>query len=126
MAATALQLRTKFVEFADEEVARVDLFLVDALREISPSDWGDDADNAQMLFAAHLLCTVGNVDGSDAVEPGVVKKEKVGEIATEYAVTSSAKSSEEDVLKTTTYGREFLRIKRRVFPRRFATSKAGL
>lgn len=126
MAATALQLRTKYVEFADEEVARVDMFLTDALREISPTDWGADADNAQMLLACHLLCTVGNVDGSSAVEPGVVKKEKVGEVSAEYAVASSTQASEEDELKTTTYGRAFLRVKRRIFVRRYATSKDDL
>lgn len=128
MAATAKQVQEKFPEFAQETEARIDVFLTDALNDISPTEWGSDADNAQMLLAAHQLCTIGNVDGNAAVEPGVVKKEKVGDVSAEYAVTSSASasSSEEDSLKTTTYGREFLRIKRRIFPRRYVSSKDSL
>ena len=127
MAATAIQVQEKFPEFAQETEARIDVFLADALNDISPTEFGSDADNAQMLLAAHLLCTVGNVDGSAAVEPGVVKKEKVGDVATEWAVASpSASSSEDESLKTTSYGREFLRIKRRIFPRRYASSKDNL
>lgn len=127
MAATAQQLQTKFTEFAQETEERIDVFLADALNEISPTEWGSDADNAQMLFASHLLCTVGNSGGNQAVEPGAVKKEKIGEVATEYAVASpSPTSSEESVLKSTSYGREFLRIKRRIFPSRFPSNKGNL
>lgn len=127
MAATARQVQEKFPEFAQETEARLDVFLADALNDISPTEFGSDADNAQMLLAAHLLCTVGNVDGNAAVEPGVVKKEKVGDVATEWAVaTAGASSSEDESLKTTSYGREFLRIKRRIFPRRYASSKDDL
>lgn len=127
MAATAKQVQEKFLEFAQETESRIDVFLADALKDISPSEWGGDADNAQMLLAAHLLCTVGCVDGTNAVEPGVVKKEKVGEVATEWAVASpTGVSSEEDSLKTTTYGREFLRIKRRIQPRRYSSSRDNL
>lgn len=128
MAATAIQVQEKFPEFAQETEARIDVYLTDALNDISSTDWGSDADNAQMLLAAHLLCTIGNADGNDAVDPGVVKKEKIGEVATEWAVASptGSGSSEEDHLKATSYGREFLRIKRRVFPRRYDSGKASL
>ncbi len=127
MAATAIQVQEKFPEFAQETEARITVFLEDALKEISPTAWGSDADNAQMLFACHSLCTVGNLGGNQAVDPGAVKKEKIGEVATEYAVASpSSDASEEDVLKSTSYGREFLRIKRRIFPSRFASSKDNL
>ena len=129
MAATAKQVQEKFPEFADETIARIDVFLADALNDISPTDWGSDADNAQMLLAAHQLCTVGAADGNSAVDPGIVKKEKIGEVATEWAVASpsaSASTAEENVLQTTSYGREFLRIKRRIFSRRYDSGKATL
>lgn len=129
MAATAKQVQEKFPEFAQETEARLDVFLADALNDVAPTEWGSDTDNAQMLLAAHLLCTIGNAGGNAAVEPGAVKKEKVGDVATEWAVASpsaTAGTSEEDHLKATSYGREFLRIKRRIFPRRYASSKDNL
>lgn len=129
MAATAKQVQEKFPEFAQETEARISVFLADALNDIAPTEWGNDADNAQMLLAAHLLCTIGNIGGNSAVEPGAVKKEKIGEVATEWAVatpSSGGSASEEDSFKSTTYGREFLRIKRRIFPRRFAPAKDNL
>ena len=128
MAATAIQVQETFPQFAQETEARIDTFLAIALNDISPTDFGADADNAQMYLAMHLMCTVGNTDGTDAVEPGVVKKEKIGEVATEWAVASPSASSgsEEDSLNATSYGREFLRVKRRVFPRRFPSGKSDL
>ena len=128
MAATAKQVQEKFPEFAQETEARISVFLTDALNDIAPTEWGSDADNAQMLLAAHLLCTIGNADGSSAVDPGAVKEEKIGEVATKWAVATpgGGSASEEDSLKSTTYGREFLRIKRRIFSRRYASSKDSL
>ena len=121
----ASDLKTRLVEFESAQDTRVDLFIADAQLQINATQWGDLCELGVIYLAAHLMCTVGNTDGSGAVAPGPVKKEKVGEIATEYAVGSSGKAGD-DFLASTIYGQAYLDLKRKVFPERFLASKRGL
>lgn len=122
---TASDLKTRLPEFNSAEDDRVELFIADAQLQINATQWGDLCTLGVVYLAAHLMCTVGNLDGSGAVAPGPVKKEKVGEVSAEYAVGSSGKA-DDDFLASTVYGQAYLDLKRKVFPERFASSKRGL
>lgn len=115
MAVTADDLKTKYPEFASGYAdARITTFIADALTEINTTQWDRLADRGTLALAAHLLLDAGKDD--DETPAGPVKKEKIGEVSAEYVVPAIA--GDENALASTKYGREYLRLKRLVFPER--------
>ena len=119
MAVTAQSLKDRFPEFTSESNTRVTANITAANLEISQTQWGALADEGTLHLAAHKLCVFGKTKDGLEAEPGPVKSEKVGEVAAEYAVaTSGGGALEEESLRATAYGREYMRLKRLIFPLR--------
>ncbi len=119
MAVTAQSLKDRFPEFGSESDTRVSLYITAANLEISQTQWGALADEGTLHLASHKLCVFSKTKDGLEAEPGPVSSEKVGDVAASYAVaTSSGSGLEEESLRSTAYGREYMRLKRLIFPLR--------
>lgn len=119
MAVTAQSLKDRFPEFASETDARVTAYITAANLEIDANQWSALADEGTLHLATHKLCVFGKAKDGLESDPGPVKSEKVGEVSAAYAVAPSSSSTvEEEPLRGTVYGREYLRLKRLIFPLR--------
>lgn len=83
-----------------EGMARLDLFLNLAGKRINRCAYGELADFAQQLMAAHMLALSGR-GGSGAV--GAVTSERVGDLQVTYAATMGGAAGQGS-LSSTTYG----------------------
>jgi len=86
---------------------RIDKFIGWAKNSVAEDIWLDQADYGTALLAAHML-TVSNRRGIG----GEVKRKKLGDSEIEFNVLSAAGSVQPHELATTSYGREFLRVRR--------------
>ena len=74
-----------------------------------------------MLWVAHTLTMEGEpgrtASGVGAAGTGQIKRDKVGDVETEFNVaTASASGDLNGIYGSTAYGREFLSLMRRNFP----------
>ena len=100
MGVSANELKTNFPEFASETNKRINFFIGMAERRISREHFGDKADDAVCLMAAHLL-TMADRAGAG----GAITGEKVGDLSTNYASQSSKDGK--GSLNATSYGQMY-------------------
>jgi len=86
---------------------RIDQFIEWAKNSVDESVWGDNADYATALLAAHML-TVANKRGIG----GETKRKKLGDTEIEFATMGAAGNQQPHELTVTSYGKEFLRVRR--------------
>lgn len=96
----------ELVTFIDANEGTVTLILSDVAGEVTQGVFGSKQEKAQRYLAAHYLTFANSSSGAGA---GPVKKEKVGDVEKEYAV--SAVSSAKPGFSETSYGRTFLQIR---------------
>lgn len=115
---TPATFKARFPEFTPVADARVQIFLSDAFIEIG-SSWGDDQARAQEYWAAHQLSMAGEPgvssgEGGSIALTGPIKRDKVGDVETEFVGNGTAGGSSGDNgnYGLTTYGQEYLRLLR--------------
>jgi hypothetical protein len=85
--------------------ARMDRFIGYAADEVSRDTWGDKADMATALLAAHKL-TLATRRGANQ---GALTGERLGDASRTYATPAAAGSED---LAATSHGAEFARLRR--------------
>lgn len=90
-------------EFANEDTARIDKFIQYAMLYIKSEVFGERYDFAIELMTAHLL-TMSNRRG----QAGAVTQKRVGDMSVSYAGGDSS----DEALASTSYGNEYLRLRR--------------
>lgn len=101
MAVTVTDIQDCFPEFASTPTATISLMLAQAVRLVNTTQWGGTADDGTKYLTAHLLKL--NTAG-DGLAGGAVRREKVGDVEREYAVSESVSGS---ALASTAYGRHY-------------------
>lgn len=128
VAPTAADLKARYPEFDAVSDGLIDLILADAIADVD-SRWIEaDRARAQLALAAHMLTLEGEPDRSltiadgGTVSPlaGPIKRDKVGDVETEYfgASDSSGSSSSGGIYGygSTKYGQQFLKLRARSHP----------
>jgi hypothetical protein len=114
MAVTVQTIRTRLPEFCavDNQIIAAALASADAC--INRAQWGENrADEGTIWLTGHLL--VHLAEGS-ALNSGPITSEREGGLAIGYAVSEAFKDS---AYGSTSYGRQFLELRRTAFPERF-------
>lgn len=117
MEATPENIKSIFPEFAAVSDSRIENFIEIASLSLSEKIWGSSYGTGLSYLTAHLIKRAGvggGVQGGSS-NPGVVSSEKVGELQRSYALPNFQGSSAEDsLLGTTSYGIEYLRLRRQI------------
>lgn len=116
---TAADLKARYPEFNAVSDAYVDAVLSEAALSVGDTWIATDRVPATLALAAHMMSLEGEpartANGGVAVTE-TVKRVKVGDVETEFAVASGGGASGADDYGTTLYGVAFLRYRRRSFP----------
>lgn len=90
------------------------LILADVAEEVSSAGFGAKQEQAQRWLAAHYLTMIFGADGTGASSgTGAIKKEKVGEVETEYSTETLSRIKGLTRYDETGYGRQFESIKKK-------------
>ena len=113
--------KIRYSEFAEVPDALVSMMLVEAGNEVGETWLERDRSRARMLLTAHKLVMEGEPDrsstGQGVAGTGLIKRDKVGDVETEFAgVGQSAGSSSAMGYGMTIYGQEFATLLRKNFP----------
>lgn len=118
---TAATFKARYPEFMPVSDALVGLVLQEAFDEVGDTWLERDRARAQMLLTAHRLTLEGEPDrtstGASIAATGVIKRDKVGDVETEWAgVSGSGSGSSSSGYGSTTYGQEFAALMSKNFP----------
>ena len=105
----------RFPGFTDADSSRqteIQYALDDAELSVHRATWGDTADLAVMLLAAHDLTEKGRTDQHGGGGAGAVTARTVGPGVVGYGDPKQGKSSDE--YRTTPYGVRYLRLRRQL------------
>lgn len=112
--------KLRFPEFQPVAAELVAMVLGEASAEVHDGWIAGDRTRATMLLAAHRLTLEGepvrSQTGQGAAGMGMVKRDRVGDVETEFATPAGAGGS----FGVTAYGQEFLALRARSFPAAFA------
>ncbi len=109
---TVSDFKTDFPEFEALANGTVSRFIGKAEIRVNRTQWGVKADDGIGFLTAHLLTRREEGDGAAS---GPVVSDRVGDIATSYAVSEDFKDRE---LASTAYGRQYLDLQSEVFAER--------
>lgn len=118
---TFATFKARYPEFAPVSDDLVTLVLQEAIAQVGDTWVEKDRARAQMLLAAHTLTMEGEpgrtTTGQGSAGTGPIKRDKVGDVETEFATpTASNSSSGLSGYLLTAYGKAFLDLMRRNFP----------
>lgn len=120
---TPTTFKARFPEFTAVSDALVQLVLNDAIDQVGDTWLERDRARAQMLLAAHILTMEGepgrteNGSSGATAGTGIIKRDKVGDVETEFATPSSSGSgSALSAYGLTFYGQQYLELLRKNFP----------
>ncbi|MBY5682648.1 DUF4054 domain-containing protein [Rhizobium leguminosarum] len=121
---TPTTFKARFPEFIAVSDALVQLVLNDAIDQVGDTWLERDRARAQMLLAAHILTMEGepgrteNGSSGATAGTGIIKRDKVGDVETEFAVPASSGSggSALSAYARTFYGQQYLELLRKNFP----------
>lgn len=113
--------KARYPEFTPVSDALIQLMLNDAVAEVGETWVEKDRARAQMLLVAHWLTMEGEPGrtetGQGAAGTGAIKRDKVGDVETEFATFGSgSQTAGSGTYMQTAYGQEFLALMRRNFP----------
>ena len=123
-APTPATFKLRYPEFQAVSDALIQLVLDDAIGDVGDTWVEKDRARAQMLLTAHILTMEGEPGRSEAGAAGAaagtgqVKRDKVGDVETEFATPSSsgAGGSTLSSYGQTFYGQQYLELLRKNFP----------
>lgn len=114
MAVTVQTIRTRLPEFCKTDNQIITAALASAVACINATQWGTNrADEGTVWLTGHLLLVMQEGSGLNA---GPVISESEGGLSIGYAVSDAFKES---AYGATTYGRQYLELRRTAFPERF-------
>ena len=118
---TATTFKARYPEFAPVSDILIGLVLAEAINDVGETWLERDRARAQMLLTAHKLAMEGEPErtstGLGIGAAGVVKRDKVGDVETEYAGMGSGSGSGSSLgYDQSAYGREFAALMRKNFP----------
>lgn len=110
-------VKALFPEFSAVNDTRIQALLDIANLSVSQKVWGSAFAPGMAYLVAHLLKRSGvaaGVSGGNS-NAGTISSEKVGELQRSYAAPAMSGSSSDDaLLSTTSYGMEYLRLRRQL------------
>lgn len=120
-------LTARFPEFADVSEGVLEAILAEAVAQVGDTWLERDRRPAQLYLAAHMLAmegepqrSAGIAEGSTEWLNGPVKRDKVGDVETEFAGFASGAGSGAAGMASdyslTRYGQMYLSLMRRNFP----------
>lgn len=116
---TADVFKVRYSEFTPVSDVLIDLVLAETFDEVGETWLERDRARAQMLLAAHKLTLEGeparSVSGIGAAGTGQIKRDKVGDVETEFA-TNAMSVNDRLGYSRTSYGKEFEALMRKNFP----------
>ncbi len=116
MALTPADFKIRYPEFDSIPDARVQFMLDDAALEVSEARWDTLYEKGSMLLAAHLLQLDLNrqeTEDDDSSEEGNLASKSIGDVSYSFTKAASESTSADWYLQTS-YGTEYLRLKKRV------------
>ncbi len=116
MALTPADFKIRYPEFDSIPDARVQFMLDDAVLEVSEARWDTLYEKGSMLLAAHLLQLDLNrqeTEDDDSSEEGNLASKSIGDVSYSFTKAASESTSDDWYLQTS-YGTEYLRLKKRV------------
>lgn len=116
MALTPADFKIRYPEFDSIPDARVQFMLDDAALEVSEARWDTLYEKGSMLLAAHFLQLDLNrqeTEDDDSSEEGNLASKSIGDVSYSFAKAASESTSDDWYLQTS-YGTEYLRLKKRV------------
>lgn len=122
MTISVAEFRTRFPEFADDEVytdLRVAMFISDAAvlyMGVGESTWCGKYDIAQAYLSAHLLSIATATEvGDSSNKVGAVASKSAGGVSVTRATQMHSTSTGDEFLSSTSYGQQFLNIRNLCF-----------
>jgi hypothetical protein len=117
----AATFKTRYPEFTAVSDALVGLLLSESIDDIGDTWLERDRARAQMLLAAHKLTLEGEPErttsGVGAAGLGAIKRDRVGDVETEYAVsTNAAAEGSAAWYASSFYGQRYYILLRKNFP----------
>lgn len=116
MAIDPATFKIRFPEFAAVADSRIQFFLDDSELEVGEVAWGTLYEKGVFLLAAHLLqidqIRQDTGDDSSDIASNVISK-SIGDVSVSFA-KATASSITDDWYLQTSYGTEYLRLKRRM------------
>jgi hypothetical protein len=115
MALTPADFKIRYPEFSEVDDSRVQFMLDDAALEVSETRWDTLYEKGSMALAAHLLSISqsNSEDDDSGGEEGNLTSKSIGDVSYSFAKATS-ESSSDDWYLSTSYGAEYLRLKKRV------------
>ena len=113
---TINDLKTRFPALATIDDVVLELVLNEAISAVGSGWLERDRAPAQLYYAAHMLASEGAADGGVSAVAGPVKRDKVGDVETEFASVTSGDVGDTAAFGSTEYGRRYLRLLRLNFP----------
>ncbi len=98
-------------EFKAKPFSEFNFIVIEAEKQVSPSRWRKKTDLAVALLTAHMIKAA---DPKGTGNSGPIQSSTVGSLSRSYAA-----GEQNHALKSTRYGREFLRIRMQVSPSPF-------
>ncbi len=114
MTVTASLFKTRFPEFDDLEESRIEIFIGDAEDELEESAWGDRYDLAVYYLTAHLLALGQETLAGNPMGLSKITSASADGLSTGFG-SYTFTSATDAYWSSTSYGREFLRLKRITF-----------
>jgi len=112
---TIEDLKARFPAFASVPGPTLTMILNEAIATVGEEWLERDRAPAQLYYAAHLLASEGATDGGQSAVSGPIKRDRVGDVETEFA-GMSAEGAGTMGFGSTAYGRAYLRLLRLNFP----------
>ena len=110
MAVTPGQLKIRYPVFDSLEDSTIQMVIDDVELELDETTWGRYFDRACTLLVAHMLAVEDHKNEGEATETSRrLSSESFGDSSESYA-------NPENQLEETVFGREYLRLARRVLP----------
>jgi hypothetical protein len=119
---TAASFKARYPEFTPVSDALIDLVLLEAIDQVGDTWLERDRARAQVLLTAHKLTLEGepgrSETGQGAAGTGFIKRDKVGDVETEFATPAAASGSSSSYggYGGTIYGQEFWMLLKMNFP----------
>jgi hypothetical protein len=116
MALTPANFKIRYPEFVAVDDSRIQFWMNDAVFEVGEAAWGTLYEKGVMLLTAHLLFVdqenQGTGSGSGGSSMSRTTMRKVGDVSESFA-RAAADNATDDWYLQSTYGSEYLRLKRR-------------
>jgi len=114
MSVDTATFKIRFPEFVATDDARVQLFIDDAVAELSEISWGTRYDLGTCYLAAHLLAIGIATESGDPSGLSPLASGGADGLSVSFARSAYTNTSHE-YWQSTAYGKEFMRLKRTLF-----------